>query len=591
MPRSKKASATPVGANGKKFSTQQSVDGAIKAICDIMRRGNVASALQYVPELTWILFLRILDETEDREEQEADAVGASYQASLKKPYRWKDWAAPIESRDAKPNKRKELDDAGNKAFFAFVNGELIPYLKKLRDKPHATPRQKVISEIMSGVEKTRLDTEKNLLDVLDKVHEITNESIDHTHVFPLSQIYEGLLLKMGEKGSDAGQFFTPREVIRAMVRAIDPKIGETVYDPCCGTGGFLAQAAEYMEPKAGKRVSGAAIAQLRQETFWGREKENLIYPIGLANLILHGIDRPNIWHGNALTGDEIYGGLFAGAPTQFDVILTNPPFGGKESAAAQTGFDYPTSATQVLFLQHVIRALKTGGRCGMVIDEGVLFRTNEDAFVKTKRKLTDECDLWCILSLPGGVFSAAGAGVKTNLLFFKKGKPTETIWYYDLSDVKVGKKTPLTLKHFEDFAAKLATREDSERSWTVDLSGRRAKAADDARPLRDTARDRSREAEQTKDQLSALKKAKPRDVAAIEAAEATIAALLKEAREAANKADDIENAVYDLKAVNPNRKVDVDRRTPSELLDLIELKGLEIAAALQQLRNLTTQQQ
>ncbi len=185
---------------------------------------------------------------------------------------------------------------------------------------------------------------------------------------------------------------------------------------------------------------------------------------------------------------------------QFDVILTNPPFGGKESAAAQTNFDYRTSATQVLFLQHVMRALRTdGGRCGMVIDEGVLFRTNEDAFVKTKRKLTDECDLWCILSLPGGVFSTAGACVKTNLLFFTKGRPTEKIWYYDLSDVKVGKKTPLTLKHFEDFAAKLATREDSERSWTVDLSARRAKGAADAQPFKDTARGKSQEADRIKD--------------------------------------------------------------------------------------------
>ena len=224
----------------------ESVDAAIWSICDIMRRGNVASALQYVPELTWILFLRILDETEDREEQEADAVGASYNSSLKKPYRWKDWAAPLERQDAKPNKRKEIEDESSGAFMKFVNTELIPYLKKLKERGGATPRQKVISEIMSGVEKVRIDTEKNLLDVLDKVHEITNENIDPTHVFALSQIYEGLLLKMGEKGSDAGQFFTPREVIRAMVRAIDPKIGETVYDPCCGTGGFLAQAAEHM---------------------------------------------------------------------------------------------------------------------------------------------------------------------------------------------------------------------------------------------------------------------------------------------------------------------------------------------------------
>ena len=587
MPR-KTTTAPSEKANSKKHATQQSVDSAIWSICDIMRRGNVASALQYVPELTWILFLRILDETEDREEKEADAVGASYTSSLKKPYRWKDWAAPLASANAKPNKRKDLDDAGNKAFLNFVNGELIPYLKKLKDKTNATARQKVISEIMSGVEKTRIDTEKNLLDVLDKVHEITNERIDPTHVFALSQIYEGLLLKMGEKGSDAGQFFTPREVIRAMVRAIAPKIGETVYDPCCGTGGFLAQAAEFMQPKLGAKISGPAVARFRQETFWGREKENLIYPIGLANLILHAIDRPNIWHGNALTGDEVYGGLFAGAPGQFDVILTNPPFGGKEGAGAQTNFDYKTSATQVLFLQHVIKALKNDrGRCGMVIDEGVLFRTNEDAFVKTKRKLTDECDLWCILSLPGGVFSAAGAGVKTNLLFFTKGKATEKIWYYDLSDVKVGKKTPLTLKHFEDFAARLATREDSDRSWTVDLSARKAKAAADAQLFKDTARARAQEAEKIKDRLGELKRARPRDEAAIADADTRVAGLLKEAREASNKAESIENAVYDLKAVNPHRRVKVDQRTPTELLDLVEARGREVAEALAALRVLT----
>lgn len=391
---------------------------------------------------------------------------------------------------------------------------------------------------------------------------------------------------MGEKGSDAGQFFTPREVIRAMVRAIDPRIGKTVYDPCCGTGGFLAQACEYMKATAGPRVAADDIAALKQRTFWGREKENLIYPIGLANLILHGIEQPNIWHGNALTGDEVYGGLFQGAPDQFDVILTNPPFGGKESAGAQTNFDYRTSATQVLFLQHFIKSLKKGGRCGTVIDEGVLFRTNEDAFVKTKRKLTDECDLWCILSLPGGVFSAAGAGVKTNLLFFTKGKPTEKIWYYDLSDVKVGKKTPLTLKHFEDFAIRLAKRDDSERSWTLDLAARKAKAAQDAAPFKGIARDKSQEAEQVKDAISALKKARPRDEAAIEQAETRLGALNKEAREAANKAEAIENAVYDLKAVNPHRKANVDTRTPIDLLDLIESKGLEIAAALAELRGI-----
>src|SRR5690606_35461836 len=222
----------------------------------------------------------------------------------------------------------------------------------------ATPRQKVISEIMSGVERVRIDTERNFLDVLDKVHELSTEAIDQTHVFTLSQVYEGLLLKMGEKGNDGEQFVTPSQVIKAMVQVINPTIGETVYDPCCGTGGFLAQAFGHIRENLGNDATADQLEALKQQTFWGREKENLIYPIALANLVLHGIDKPNLWHGNTLTGRETYGGLFDGAPQTFDVILTNPPFGGKEGKEAQTNFDYKTSATQVLFLQHVIRSLR-----------------------------------------------------------------------------------------------------------------------------------------------------------------------------------------------------------------------------------------
>jgi type I restriction enzyme M protein len=352
---------------------------------------------------------------------------------------------------------------------SFVNAELLPYLRGLREKPGATLRQKVISEIMSGVERTRIDTDRNFLDVLDRVHAISAEAVDSTHVFTLSQVYEGLLLKMGEKGNDGGQFFTPREVIRVVVRAIDPKIGETVYDPGCGTGGFLAQAYEHMAgPNHSKIASPDQLETLKRRTFYGREKDNTIYPIALANLVLHDIDEPHVWHGNTLTGQETYGGLFQDAPALFDVILMNPPFGGKEGKEAQTRFPYKTGATQVLFLQHVIDTLKRGGRCGIVLDEGVLFRTNETAFVQTKRKLLDECALWCILSLPAGAFVNAGAGVKTNLLFFTKGQPTERIWYYDLSGVKVGKKSPLTLEKFEEFFRLLPTRGDGEHSWTVE---------------------------------------------------------------------------------------------------------------------------
>ncbi|MBF8290848.1 MAG: methylase [Chloroflexi bacterium] len=218
---------------------------------------------------------------------------------------------------------------------------------------------------------------------------------------------------------------------------------------------------------SGPDATAEQLTALREDSFWGREKADLVYPIALANLVLHGIDQPHIWHGNTLTGQVSYDGLFLGAPPLYDVILMNPPFGGKEGREAQTQFAYKTSATQLLFLQHVINSLKPGGRCGMVIDEGVLFRTTETAFVQTKRKLLDDCDLWCIVSLPPGVFSSAGAGVKTNLLFFTKGGPTERVWYYDLSDIKVTKKQPLTIERFEEFFTLLPSRGDSDHSWTV----------------------------------------------------------------------------------------------------------------------------
>jgi type I restriction enzyme M protein len=489
------------------------VNAAIKQIADVMRRANYGGALQYVPELSWILFLRILDEREALEAEEAAAVGVAFAPSLEAPFRWRDWAAPDGT------KRRELTDAPMGSFLGFVNGELLPYLRGLRDRPMAGARQRVISQVVSAVDKVGVDTERNLLDILDRVHEIRQEAVDDTHVFTLSQAYEGLLLKMGEKNNDGGQFFTPRQVIRAMVRAIDPKAGETVYDPGCGTGGFLALAFEHMRDRLGTGATADQLTRLREDTFWGREKADLIYPIALANLVLHGIDHPHIWHGNTLTGQETYGGLFLGAPSLYDVILMNPPFGGKEGKEAQTLFAYKTGATQLLFLQHVIGALKPGGRCGMVIDEGVLFRTTETAFVQTKRKLLDDCDLWCIVSLPPGVFSSAGAGVKTNLLFFTKGGPTERVWYYDLSDIKVTKKQPLTIDRFEEFFRLLPSRADSDHSWTL-----------------------------TREEIEARK--------------------------------------FDLKAVNPNAKPDVDLRTPEELLDIIEAKGREVEAAIASLREM-----
>jgi len=446
--------------NSRKITSPQSLNAYIKGICDIMRRSGRAGALQYVPELTWMLFLRILDEREEKEAEHSKAVGADFRPSLEYPYRWRDWAA------SDGNKRQELQKGTLGGFMSFVNGDLLPALRKLKDRPGTTPRQKVISEVFSSFERTGVDTERNLLDILDKINELSLDHVDETHMFPISQVYEGLLQKMGEKNNDGGQFFTPREVIRVMVKVINPEIGEVVYDPCCGTGGFLAQAYHHMKQKT---KTGMDIETLKTRTFYGREKENLVYPITLANLVLQEIDEPHIWHGNTLTGLEIYGGLFSGAPSLFDVVLTNPPFGGKEGKDARTRFAYKTSATQVLFLQHVIDCLKPGGRCAIVMDEGVLFRTNETAFAQTKRKLLNECNLWCIVSLPPKVFMNAGAASKTNLLFFTKGEPTKEIWYYDLSDLNIKKKQPLTLEQFEEFFKLYPERATSDRAWRVPI--------------------------------------------------------------------------------------------------------------------------
>ncbi|HWL64148.1 MAG TPA: N-6 DNA methylase [Steroidobacteraceae bacterium] len=633
MARQKKAERQP-----KSIASTQSLSAFVKGVCDVMRRSNCASALQYVPELTWILFLRILDAQEARDAEQAEAVGAMFSPALRSPYRWQDWAAPWSDKpsypktsDGKPQgwKRQELFAAGDGKLFEFINKELLPHLHGLDidlrtglPNPAATSKQRIIGRIMTAVEKVRVDAEANLRDILDRVHEISVDHIDNTHFFTLSQVYEDLLLKMGEKNSDGGQFFTPREVIRAMVHTVDPSLGQTVYDPCCGTGGFLAVAYEHIARALGNAAASTDIEKLKHETFFGREKENLVFPIALANLVLHGIDQPNLWHGNSLTGRATYSALFDHAPGQFDVVLTNPPFGGKEGKDAQKNFAYETSATQVLFVQKILGELAPSGTCGIVLDEGLLFRTNESAFVETKRKLLDECNLWAIVSLPGGVFSTAGAGVKTNLLFFTKGSRTERIWYYDLSWVKVGKKTPLTLAHFgfgkdgaaladdalpaalvaewqgdeanagkpfPSYASMLPHRGtsqgDGRYSWTVDFAARRAKAREDMQPLLEKAAGIKAVVVDLKEDLKRLKKDKAA-ASEVEVLETTIREQERTARDLEAEAATIDAAVFDLKAVNPNAVAVVDDRTPAEIIESIAAHGETVSTALARLRGL-----
>ena len=633
MPRRKKSEKRP-----KAIASAQSLSAFIKGVCDVMRRSNCASALQYVPELTWILFLRILDAQEACEAEQAEALGADFSPALRSPYRWQDWAAPWSDKSDHPStpegqpqgwKRQELFASGDGKLFDFINNELLRHLHGLdidlrTGLPNsiASPKQRIIGRIMTAVERVRVDNETNLRDILDRVHEINIGHIDDTHFFTLSQVYEDLLLKMGEKNSDGGQFFTPREIIRAMVHTVNPSLGQTVYDPCCGTGGFLAVAYEHILRKLGSAAGSLDIEKLKHDTFFGREKENLVFPIALANLVLHGIDQPNLWHGNSLTRRATYTALFGRAPGTFDVVLTNPPFGGKEGKDAQKNFAFETGATQVLFVQNILSELAPGGVCAIVLDEGLLFRTNESAFVETKRKLLDECDLWAIVSLPGGVFSTAGAGVKTNLLFFSKGRKTERIWYYDLSWVKVGKKTPLTLAHFgfgkdgavldddalpaalldewkagdanngqpfPSYARLLPERGESRYSWTVDFAARRAKAREAMQPFLEKAERIKAAVVDLKEKLKRLKKDKAA-ATKIEAQETALREQEKAVREMEAEAAAIDAAVFDLKAVNPNAVAIIDERTPAQIIASLEEQGRIMSQALKHLNALLAEE-
>jgi len=323
-----------------KITNQADLDRAVLRICDILRRDKAKGARLYVPELTWMLFLNAIDQKEAEEEARARALGTSFTPSLESPYRWRDWAAPpddplplFQQDGFQPGwKRRELTEGPIGSFLEFVNGEqtpeglagLFPYLRELGHRPGATDRQRVIGMIFANKEQTILESETNLLDALDRVEALTRAEISDQHIFLLSQAFEGLLPRLGEKKSDGGQFFTPREVIRVIAKAVDPQLDKTVYDPCCGTGGFLIEAYKHMMAQG---PAPTQIAQLKTETLWGREYANEVIPICLANMVLHDVDLPRIWHGNTLTGVATDGALFEDAPLQFDYILTNPPFG------------------------------------------------------------------------------------------------------------------------------------------------------------------------------------------------------------------------------------------------------------------------
>ena len=550
------------------------IRSVIGAVSNILRRGKNKGARHYIAELTWILFLRMLDDREEREREIEEGMGGKFRPTLSAPYRWRDWASPESPF------RAELADADG--LLDFVRGKLFPHLQGLKDRPGAGVRQRVASQIFIGVEHPRTDEQTDLLNILDKIDLLRESELDTRHDFPISRVYEELLLDMSQHGRDAGQFFTPREVVRAMLRVVDPKPNEKILDPCCGTGGFLAQAREYIRAENPK-MGGKDMKRLAEETFYGREQESGIYPLALANMIMHGVNRPNIWHGDTLTQTTYYGGLFDSAPDFYHVVLTNPPFGAKLAEVAKTHYELKSSSSQVLFAQEMIKSLLDGGRCGAVFDEGFMFGSNDSGLVETRKLLLESCDLWCVVSLPSGAFASTGAGVKTNLLFFRKGSPTHRTWYYDLSGMKLTKKRLLTLEDFGEFFRLYPKREEGENSWVVDFDARKTAARADAKPHEQAAAGFRVEMKSVDRLIAAEPAGQKRDQKKVAALREKRQAAEAKAKKAEKEAEKIKNAVYDLRAVNPNKKAEVDARTPKQLLEIISGKHREIGKLLAEL--------
>ncbi len=335
-------------ARVSKSKPAQTLAQIVDQAADLIRTER-KGALEYVPELAWMLFLRVTDAQEREREEESLVTGQQFLPTIPPPYRWRDWV------ELGSSKREEIAGTGSLEgdVLRFVNNGLFPGLMGFSEQDNHTRRQLVVSEIFRLIGRTQIRTEKTLLDALGVISRLDIEQTDDFH---LSEAYESLLLKLGEKNSDGGQFFTPRDVIRAIVQIVDPNPGDAVYDPCAGTGGFLGIAYEHMLEKAGSDPETVRV--LKEETFFGREMEDRAIPMGLANLVLHGIDGPHLWHGNTLTNQKSsMSPLWNPAPELFDVILTNPPFGGKETALAQSRYAYKTKASQILFLQEIMSSL------------------------------------------------------------------------------------------------------------------------------------------------------------------------------------------------------------------------------------------
>ena len=430
-----------------------------KNIDDVLwKEAGCATELDYTEQTSSILFLKYLDDLERANEQKAELQGKKHEYILDKPHRWSAWAAP-KKRDGSFDHDKALigDD-----LIEFVNRDLFTYLQSFKTRAEgANTIEYKIGEIFGEI-KNKFQSGYSLRDALELVDALSFRSQEQKH--ELSHLYEAKLRNMGNAGRNGGEYYTPRPLIRAMIQVVKPKIGERIYDGACGSAGFLCEAFDYLM-RDRDQLSTKDLNTLQTRTFYGKEKKSLAYIIGIMNMILHGIEAPNIVHTNTLTENisDIQD------KDRFDVVLANPPFGGKERPEVQQNFPIKTGETAFLFLQHFIKSLKAGGRAGIIIKNTFLSNT-DNASVVLRKELLENCNLHTVLDMPAGTFH--GAGVKTVVLFFEKGAPTRKIWFYKVDPGRnLGKTNPLNDDDLKDFVALQAKFKESENSWTVNAKG------------------------------------------------------------------------------------------------------------------------
>ncbi len=429
-----------------------------KNIDDILRKeAGCQNELDYVEQTSWVLFLKYLDDLEKDRRTKAELAGKTYEDIIAKQYKWDVWAAP-KTKDGKIDHHKAStgDDLTD-----FVDGKLFPYLKKFKtDADSANTLEYKIGEIFSEL-KNKLQSGYNLREIINLIDQLRFRT--HAEKHEMSSLYEDKIKNMGNAGRNGGEYYTPRPLIKSIIKVVAPQLGQTIYDGAVGSAGFLCEAFEYLKEHNQSRTT-AQDKTLQTKTFYGKEKKSLAYIIGIMNMILHGVEAPNIIHTNTLS--ENLGDIQE--KDRYDIVLANPPFGGKERAEVQQNFPIKGGETAYLFLQHFMKILRAGGKAGIVIKNTFLSNT-DNASISLRKMLLESCNLHTILDLPGGAFT--GAGVKTVVLFFDKGTASKKIWYYQLNlERNLGKTNSLNETDLAEFVKLQVTKANSENSWTVKMA-------------------------------------------------------------------------------------------------------------------------